>query len=77
MIFISCFFLDGLINEAHKENKINKALAQIVQYSNALGMVGMMNSDKDTLVLSMSNFGSTLTIAGSAVSILLNFCLKL
>lgn len=58
-----------MINEAHKENKVNKALAQVQQYANALNMAHNMVDLEETLVVSMSDFGSTLSIAGHTVSV--------
>lgn len=50
-----------------KENKISKALTQVQQYSNALNMAKMMVKPTDTLVISLADVGSTLSIAGNAV----------
>lgn len=61
------FVEDGLINEAHKENKISKALTQVQQYSNALNMAKKMVKPSETLIISLADVGSTLSIAGNAV----------
>ncbi|CAO1396268.1 unnamed protein product [Diamesa serratosioi] len=61
------FVEDGLINEAHKENKISKALTQVQEYSNALNMAKRMVEPTNTLVISLADVGSTLSIAGNAV----------
>lgn len=61
------FVENGLINEAHKENKISKALTEVQQYSNALNMAKMMVKPSETLVISLADVGSTLSIAGNAI----------
>nr|XP_029735808.1 membrane-bound alkaline phosphatase-like [Aedes albopictus] len=58
------FVEDGNIQEAHKENKPNKAFEQVAHYANAFNMAHMMVSEENTLVISMNDVGSTLTIPG-------------
>lgn len=62
------FVEDGNIQEAHKENKPNKAFEQVAHYANAFNMAHMMVSEENTLVISMNDVGSTLTIPGYPVS---------
>lgn len=65
---------DSLINEAHKQNKPEKAFSQLYEYSKALDMANMMVNEADTLILSTTDVGSTLSISGYAVNIY--FCDK-
>ncbi|XP_065081889.1 membrane-bound alkaline phosphatase-like [Ochlerotatus camptorhynchus] len=58
------FVEDGNIQEAHKENKPNKAFEQVKHYANAFDMAHMMVSETNTLVISMNDVGSTLSIPG-------------
>lgn len=62
------FVEDGNIQEAHKENKPNKAFAQVKHYANAFNMAHMMVSETNTLIISMNDVGSTLSIPGYSVS---------
>jgi hypothetical protein len=61
-------FLDGLISTALKENKIDEALEQVAEYSMALNMAKKMTSEKDTLILSMSDLGNSLNFDTVKVS---------
>ncbi|XP_062544067.1 membrane-bound alkaline phosphatase-like [Armigeres subalbatus] len=60
------FVEDGNIQEAHKENKPNKAFEQVKHYANAFNMAHMMVSETNTLIISMNDVGSTLSIPGYA-----------
>lgn len=61
------FVEDSLINEAHKKNQIRKALNQVLEYDSAINMAKMMVSETNTLVVSLSDVGSTLSITGNGV----------
>ncbi|XP_055626233.1 membrane-bound alkaline phosphatase-like [Toxorhynchites rutilus septentrionalis] len=58
------FVEDGNIQEAHRENKPYKALQQVKHYAMAFNMGHMMVSETNTLVISMNDVGSTLSIPG-------------
>lgn len=62
------FVEDGNIQAAHRENKPNKAFEQVKHYANAFNMAHMMVSETNTLVISMNDVGSTLSIPGYSVS---------
>ncbi|XP_055537457.1 membrane-bound alkaline phosphatase-like isoform X2 [Wyeomyia smithii] len=56
--------VDGNIQEAHRKNKPYKAFEQVRHYSTAINMGVMMVSETNTLVLSMNDVGSTLSLPG-------------
>ncbi|XP_058463126.1 membrane-bound alkaline phosphatase-like [Malaya genurostris] len=58
------FVEDGNIQAAHRENKPYKAFEQVKHYASAFNMGNMMVSETNTLVISMNDVGSTLSIPG-------------
>ncbi|XP_058834704.1 membrane-bound alkaline phosphatase-like [Topomyia yanbarensis] len=58
------FVEDGNIQEAHRENKPYKAFQQVEHYAKAFNMANMMVSEANTLVISMNDVGSTLSLPG-------------
>jgi hypothetical protein len=67
------FTIDGLISSALKENKIKEALEQVSEYSVALNMAKMMTNEKDTLILSMSDLGSSAVYEVTLRNCVINF----
>uniref|UniRef100_A0A8D8FJE5 Alkaline phosphatase n=1 Tax=Culex pipiens TaxID=7175 RepID=A0A8D8FJE5_CULPI len=58
------FVEDGNILRAHQENKPNKAFQQVAHYSMAFDMGHMMVSETNSLVVSLNDVGSTLSLPG-------------
>lgn len=58
------FVEDGNILRAHQENKPHKAFQQVQHYSMAFNMGKMMVSETNSLVISMNDVGSTLSLPG-------------
>lgn len=58
-----------MINEAHNENKPLTALNEVLEFDKAINMAKMMVMDSDTIILALSDVGSTLSIAGNSQSL--------
>lgn len=66
------FVEDGNILRAHQENKPNKAFQQVAHYSMAFDMGHMMVSETNSLVVSLNDVGSTLSLPGYPVGFTLS-----